>query len=60
MTWPTRSPPPAGRWKDATWAGTRLLQLRAFQALSLREKVLALEEMERVPEALRIPHPHRG
>jgi hypothetical protein len=50
----------AARWKDATWTGNRLLQLREFQALSLREKVLALEEMERVSEALRIPLPHRG
>jgi hypothetical protein len=51
---------PRTPWQVATWAGNRLLQLREFQALSLREKVLALEEMERVSEALRIPLPHRG
>lgn len=44
-------------WNDATWAGNRLRQHRDFLALSLREKVLALEEMERVAEALRIAYP---
>ena len=46
---------PAATWKDATWAGNRLRQQREFQALSFREKVIALEEMERVSQALRIP-----
>ena len=52
-------PKPTAIWNDATWAGNRLLQHREFQALSFREKVAALEEMERVSEALRAPDPRR-
>ncbi len=46
-------------WKLATWTGNRLLQHLEFQALSFREKVLAIEEMQRVSEALRIPDSRR-
>jgi len=51
---------PTAIWKDATWTGNRMRQHHEFKALSLREKVLALEEMQRVSEALRIPHPPDG
>lgn len=50
---------PIAIWTDATWTGNRMRQHREFQALSFREKVLALEEMQRVSEALHIPHPRR-
>lgn len=46
---------PNETWVDATWAGNRRRQQREFQALSFREKIIALEEMERVSKALRLP-----
>jgi hypothetical protein len=39
-------------WAASTWEENRLLQHREFRALSFREKVAALEEMERVIRAL--------
>jgi hypothetical protein len=48
---------PAANWKDATWTGNRPLQHCEFQALSLWEKVVALEEIERVSVAVRIDNP---
>jgi hypothetical protein len=39
-------------WATATWEENRLLQQRAFRALSFRQKVAVLEEMGRVTRVL--------
>jgi len=40
-------------WESATFEGNRIRQHRAFHALSFREKILRIEQMNEVAEALR-------
>lgn len=50
-----RIPSDAPDW-ECTWADDELFHLRYFRALSLQEKIRAVEQMERVAEFL---HGHR-
>jgi len=50
---PEPAEPDADPWATATFEGNRLAQHRAFQALSFREKILRIEQMNEVAEALR-------
>lgn len=39
-------------WSKTTWEGSRREQLRRWRALSLRERLLAVEEMAELSERL--------
>lgn len=43
---------PQADWSNATWEGSRRAQLRAALALSVRERLLALEELGELSEKL--------
>lgn len=43
---------PEHLWKLTTWEGSRREQLRRWRALTLREKLLAIEEMEALAKKL--------
>lgn len=47
-----RKGPDQPEWEAATWAGNRRLQHEAFKKLSLREKVLVIEQMSEVSAVL--------
>jgi hypothetical protein len=52
-------------WEAGTWEGSRKLQHKAFQALSFRDKLAAIEEMSEVAARVReqrVPSPsaHRA
>lgn len=46
---------PEIEWDLATWEGSRRATLRRWAALSLREKLEAVEEMARISERLHGP-----
>lgn len=43
---------PQADWSNATWEGSRRAQLRAALALSVRERLLAMEELAELSEKL--------
>ena len=43
---------PQADWSNATWEGSRLAQLRAALALSVRERLLAMQELGELSEKL--------
>lgn len=47
-------------WEAATWAGNRRLQHETFKSLSLRDKVLVLEQMGEVSAVLQAAYRKRA
>jgi hypothetical protein len=43
---------PQADWSNATWEGSRRAQLRAALALSVRERLLAMQELGELSEKL--------
>ena len=43
---------PQADWSNATWEGSRRAQLRVALALSVRERLLAMEELGELSEKL--------
>jgi hypothetical protein len=43
---------PQDDWSNATWEGSRRAQLRAALALSVRERLLAMQELGELSEKL--------
>ncbi len=53
MSTPSAKPnPPEDPWAGVTWEGNELLQLRRDKAMSLREKIAAIEGMQEVAQRI--------
>ena len=53
MSTPSANPNlPEDPWTSVTWEGNEMLQLRRDKALSLREKIAAIEGMQEVAQRI--------